>query len=81
MELYYSFSILIILAAIFSYINVRFLKFPSTIGIMIIALIMSIILVLLGSLTSKPLNDIASLIKEFDLVNRYFIFLFILPKF
>ncbi|QYN50414.1 sodium:proton antiporter [Apibacter sp. ESL0404] len=66
MELYYSFSILIILAAIFSYINVRFLKFPSTIGIMIIALIMSIILVLLGSLTSKPLNDIASLIKEFD---------------
>ncbi|MCT6868728.1 sodium:proton antiporter [Apibacter sp.] len=66
MELYYSFSILIILAAIFSYINVRFLKFPSTIGIMIIALIMSIILVLLGSLTSKPLNDIASLIKGFD---------------
>ncbi|TWP24064.1 sodium:proton antiporter [Apibacter muscae] len=66
MELYYSFSILIVLAAIFSYINVRFLKFPSTIGIMVIALVMSIILVLLGNLTSKPLNDFASLIKEFD---------------
>ncbi|MGM5632015.1 sodium:proton antiporter [Apibacter raozihei] len=66
MELYYSFSILIVLASIFSYINVRFLKFPSTIGIMVIALVMSIVLVLLGHLTSKPLNDFASLIKEFD---------------
>ncbi|MDR1877200.1 MAG: sodium:proton antiporter [Flavobacteriaceae bacterium] len=66
MELYYSFSILIVFAAIFSYINVRFLKFPSTIGIMVIALVMSIILVLLGNLTSKPLNGFASLIKEFD---------------
>ncbi len=66
MELYYSFSILIVLAAIFSYINVRFLKFPSTIGIMVIAMIMSIALVLLGNLTSRPLNDFLTLIKEFN---------------
>ncbi|MEY8758359.1 cation:proton antiporter [Chryseobacterium tongliaoense] len=48
MELYYSFSALIVLASIFSYINYRFLKLPSTIGIMVIAIVVSIILVLFG---------------------------------
>lgn len=66
MELYYSFSILIVLAAIFSYINVRFLKFPSTIGIMVIAMVISIVLVLLGNFTSKPLHDLAALIRKLD---------------
>lgn len=66
MELYYSFSILIVLAAIFSYINVRFLKFPSTIGIMLIAMIISIILVLLGRFTSKPLHDLSVLVYKLD---------------
>lgn len=48
MELYYSFSALIVLASIFSYLNYRFLKLPSTIGIMVIAIIVSIFLVSFG---------------------------------
>lgn len=48
MELYYSFSALIVLASIFSYLNYRFLKLPSTIGIMVIAIVVSIFLVLFG---------------------------------
>jgi CPA1 family monovalent cation:H+ antiporter len=48
MELYYTFSLLIVLTAIFSYLNSRYLKLPSTIGIMIIAMITSISLVALG---------------------------------
>ncbi|WP_374329266.1 cation:proton antiporter [Soonwooa sp.] len=48
MELYYSFSVLIVLASIFSYINYRFLKLPSTIGIMVIAIAVSIFLVFFG---------------------------------
>ncbi|MDH6251718.1 CPA1 family monovalent cation:H+ antiporter [Chryseobacterium sp. H1D6B] len=48
MELYYSFSALIVLASIFAYINYRFLKLPSTIGIMVIAIVVSIFLVLFG---------------------------------
>jgi CPA1 family monovalent cation:H+ antiporter len=48
MDLYYSFSILIVLAAIFSYLNLRYLKLPSTIGIMLIAMIASLSLVALG---------------------------------
>lgn len=48
MELYYSFSALIVLASIFAYLNYRFLKLPSTIGIMVIAIVVSIFLVLFG---------------------------------
>lgn len=32
MELYYSFSILIVIATVFYYLNLRFLKLPATIG-------------------------------------------------
>lgn len=48
MELYYSFSVLIVLASLFAYINYRVLKLPSTIGIMVIAIIVSVILVASG---------------------------------
>jgi hypothetical protein len=42
MELYYSFSALIVLSAIFSYLNSRFLKLPPSIGVMVIALMVSL---------------------------------------
>ncbi len=42
------FAILISLAAVFSYINYRFIKIPSTIGLLVIALLMSLLIVLLG---------------------------------
>lgn len=48
MELYYSFSALIVLAAIFSYVNIRFLKLPGTIGVMLIAMLVSITIRFLG---------------------------------
>lgn len=64
MDLYYTFSVLIVLAAIFSYLNLRFLKLPSTIGIMIIAMIASLSLVGLGKsyphLSTQFSNIIAS---------------------
>ncbi|HQW26713.1 MAG TPA: sodium:proton antiporter [Saprospiraceae bacterium] len=44
MELYYSFSVLIVLASLFAYINHRFLKLPSAIGIMLMAIIVSIVI-------------------------------------
>ena len=63
MELYYSFSILIVIATVFSYVNIRFLKLPSTIGIMVIAMIVSILLVFIGNLvTTGPLQDFSRLI-------------------
>lgn len=48
MELYYSFSVLIVLTAIFSYLNLRYLKLPSAIGVMLLAMIVSISLVIVG---------------------------------
>ncbi|WP_312343976.1 cation:proton antiporter [Chryseobacterium binzhouense] len=67
MELYYSFSVLIVLASIFAYINYRFLKLPSTIGIMVIAIIVSIILVVFGqSFLPKTFNHLNNLMNSID---------------
>jgi monovalent cation:H+ antiporter, CPA1 family len=49
MELYYSFSVLIVLASLFAYLNLRFVKLPSTIGIMLMAIIVSIIIRFAGN--------------------------------
>lgn len=43
-------SILLVLAALFSYINYRFVKIPNSIGVMVIAMVFSIVIVVLGSL-------------------------------
>lgn len=66
MELYYSFSVLIVLASFFAYLNHRYLKLPSTIGIMIIAMITSILLVITGSLFPKIFTHFSTLLQDVD---------------
>ncbi|MGV4414707.1 cation:proton antiporter [Chryseobacterium sp. T1] len=67
MELYYSFSVLIVLASIFAYINYRFLKLPSTIGIMVIAIVVSTFLVLFGeSVLPKTFGHLHDLMTSID---------------
>lgn len=67
MELYYTFSILIVLASAFSYINIRYLKLPTTIGIMVIAMIVSLGVRLLGSHLFPSLTDnLVGLIEKFN---------------
>lgn len=66
MELYYSLSVLIVIASFFAYLNVRFLKLPSTIGVMVIAMAVSIFLVIFGNVFPGTLNRISSLIARFD---------------
>jgi CPA1 family monovalent cation:H+ antiporter len=67
MELYYSFSSLIVLAAIFAYVNYRFLKLPSTIGIMVIAIVVSIFLIFFGeSILPKTYGRLNKLLNSFD---------------
>ena len=56
-------SIVIILAALFAYINHRFIKWPPTIGIMALSLISSLFLVILGnskSLLSEKAIELAN---------------------
>jgi CPA1 family monovalent cation:H+ antiporter len=43
-------ALLITLAAVFSYLNYRFIRLPTTIGVMLLALVASLIMVLLGQL-------------------------------
>ncbi|TDX84345.1 cation:proton antiporter [Epilithonimonas xixisoli] len=67
MELYYSFSVLIVLAAFFAYINYRVLKLPSTIGIMVIAIIVSVTLVASGeNFLPKTTSHLTQLVHSFD---------------
>ena len=66
MELYYSFSVLIVLASFFSYLNLRYLKLPSTIGIMIIAMLSSIVLVITGHLFPDTFTHFSNLLRDVD---------------
>jgi len=67
MELYYSFSVLIVLASLFAYINYRVLKLPSTIGIMVIAIIVSVTLVASGdNFLPKTTSHLTALVHGFD---------------
>lgn len=55
------------MATLFAYINKLFLKLPSTIGIMVIAMVVSFILVFFVSrFSGEPLNDMAMLLQSFD---------------
>ena len=52
-------AILITLSALFSYINHRFIGLPTTIGVMLIALLLSLVLILIGWLGFTRLEDVA----------------------
>lgn len=49
MEFFHLFSILIVLAAIFAYVNYRVLKLPNTIGLMLVSLIFSFLILIAGN--------------------------------
>lgn len=67
MELYYTFSVLIVLASLFAFLNLRFLKLPGTIGIMIIAMLVSVAIRLVGvEFFPETTRELYTLIKEFD---------------
>ena len=50
MEIYNIITLIIVLAAVFGYINHRFIRFPRTIGIMLISLVASLAVVGIGAI-------------------------------
>jgi monovalent cation:H+ antiporter, CPA1 family len=67
MELYYTFSVLIVLASLFAYLNIRFLKLPGTIGIMVIAMLASLAIRLIGAEFFPDTTEyLSTLIRDFD---------------
>lgn len=66
MELFDTFSILIVLSALFAYVNYRFIKLPSTIGLMLIAMITSMLLVATGKMFPTTLEHMTQLMSSID---------------
>jgi len=67
MELYYSLSVLIVLASLFAYLNLRYLKLPSTIGIMLIAIVVSLFVRIAGThLFSEFTDELTELVVSID---------------
>ncbi|MFQ5936993.1 MAG: sodium:proton antiporter, partial [Acidiferrobacterales bacterium] len=59
-------AILITLSALFSYLNHRYLRLPTTIGVMLIALLLSLTLIMLGLVDPAIEHYAASLLSEVD---------------
>ncbi|MCB0444829.1 MAG: sodium:proton antiporter [Gelidibacter sp.] len=66
MEYYAIATILIVLSAFFGYINVRFLKFPTTIGLMVITIVFTIVLLVVGQFNDTLLLHEKELISSID---------------
>jgi len=68
-DFYTILTLLIVLTATFSYINHRFIKLPSAIGIMLISLLTSLAVVAVGSFYPSLLNHSEKVIKSLDFEN------------
>ncbi|MDH5599702.1 MAG: sodium:proton antiporter [Gammaproteobacteria bacterium] len=67
MEILNTIAILLTLSAIFSYLNYRFIKLPTTIGIMLISLVLSLLLIVSGEFgLFDVFQDVSILIKSID---------------
>ncbi len=66
MDLFVITTILIVLSALFGYINVRFLKLPNTIGLMIIAIFFTLGLFLSGMINNSLLHFAEELVASID---------------
>jgi CPA1 family monovalent cation:H+ antiporter len=66
MTLFHILAILLTASAVFSYINHRFLKLPTTIGIMLVALSFSLLLNLLGPFGIDIKNEVTVMLDSID---------------
>ena len=66
MELYSVFSLLLVVAALFAYLNHRFLRLPPTIGLMTLTLLSSLGLVGLGRLGVPAVLRVAEVVRAID---------------
>lgn len=67
MALYNAFAILTVLAALFAYLNHRFIRLPGTIGIMFISLLLSLALLVVGWIDPTLLSGVTRLVKSIDI--------------
>ena len=65
-------TILLCLASVFSLINLRLLKLPTTIGLMILALLLSLIVLIIGIIFPAVFQTVTAITKEFDFSDLLF---------
>ena len=66
MKLFHILAVLLSASAVFSYINYRFLKLPTVIGIMLVALLFSLLLNLLGPIGFQLEHDVEIMLASID---------------
>ena len=59
-------TVLLLLASVFSIINLRILKLPQTIGLMVLAIGLSFFILAIGLVFPSVLNSVSSIINSFD---------------
>jgi len=66
MDIYVIATILIVLSAVFGYLNVRFLKLPKTIGLMVITILFTLLILAIGFFDNTLLEQEKELIAQID---------------
>lgn len=66
MDLFTIITILIVLSALFGYINIRFLKLPLTIGLMVVSIIFSLLVLIVGQYFPTVLEMEEDLVRQID---------------
>jgi monovalent cation:H+ antiporter, CPA1 family len=66
MQLYNALAIITVLAALFGYINYRFIRLPDTIGVMLISLVASLGIVVIGFLKPSVFQQVTAFIRGID---------------
>ncbi|MDH3253343.1 MAG: sodium:proton antiporter [Ignavibacteria bacterium] len=66
MNVFHTIGLLLTLAALSGYLNHKVFKLPQTIGLMVIALMVSLLLVALGALGVAPIRDVADFVSSLN---------------
>ena len=66
LDLYTALALLLVIAAAFAYLNLRFLKMPPAIGLMVLGLVASLALVGLARFEVQPVLEFAKLVNKLD---------------
>jgi CPA1 family monovalent cation:H+ antiporter len=66
MSIFVIITILVVITAVFAYVNTRFLKLPETIGIMVTSLLFSLLLILAGLLFPATLSIAENFVSSID---------------
>jgi len=66
MQLYHAFIIIVVLAALFSYINYRYIKLPNEIGIMVLSIVTSLVIIIAGYFKPSTFGQITTVIRRLD---------------